>query len=69
VDFITSLKLDIIYQGKGYTCGGGRFEVTDYALEFFGLIESIKVWEVLSDIFVLDYRYIPFTLQAIYQYA
>jgi hypothetical protein len=55
--------LEILNRGNEPTfCSGGRLEVIDITLGFFGLLESIMGWEVSSEPSLSDHRYILFTL-------
>jgi len=48
VDFLNSSKLQIINQGiESNICSGFRLEVIDITPGVFGLLESIKSWEVV----------------------
>jgi len=45
VEFLNSSNLEILNQGsKPSFCSGGRLEMIDITLGFFGLLESIKSW-------------------------
>ena len=64
MEFLNSSYLQILNQGNKPTfCSGGRLEVTDITLGYFGLLESIIGWEVSLEPSLSDHRDILFTLQ------
>ena len=69
LEFLNSINLEILNQGYGTTfCNSSRLEVIDITLGSFGLLESIKGWEVSSEPSLSDRIYILFKL-AQYRYA
>jgi len=63
VEFLKSMNLEILNQGNVPTfCSGRRMEVIDITLGSFGLLGSVKSWEVSSGP-PCRTRHILFTLQ------
>ena len=61
---LNSMNLEILSQGNDpIFCSGRRLEVIDFTLGSFGLLGSVKSWEVSSEPSLLDHRYVLFTLQ------
>jgi hypothetical protein len=58
VEFLNSTNLEILYQGNVPTfCSGHRGEVIDITLGSFGLLGSVKSWEVSSEPSLWDQTY------------
>ena len=64
LEFLNSLNLKILNQVNDSTYySARRIEVNDTTLGSFGLIGSLKGWEVSSEPSLLDHRYFLFTLE------
>jgi hypothetical protein len=63
VEFLTSTALESLNQGHDPAfCISRRWEVIDITLGSFGVLESIKDWEVSSEPSLSDHRHILFKL-------
>jgi len=62
VEFLNSTNLEILNQGNDPTfCNGLRLKVIDIALRSYGLLGTVKSWEVSSEPSLLDHRHVLFT--------